>query len=61
MIRKIEHALTESVTKSMLRSDRLKNYFTKMNGENLTATRVKRGRRSTSLLLAKQAGPRLGS
>ena len=40
------------VTKSMFRSDRLKNYFTKINSPSLTATRVKRGRWSMSLLLA---------
>ena len=61
MIRTIWHALKECVTKSMLQSDRLKNYFTKINSANLTATRVKRGRWSMSLLLAKRAGPRLGS
>ena len=37
----------------MLRSDRLRNYFTKINSANLTATRVKRGRWSMSLLVAK--------
>ena len=45
----------------MLQSDRLKNYFTKINSANLTATRVNRGRWSMSLLLAKRAGPRLVS
>ena len=37
----------------MLRSDRLRNYLTKINSANLTATRVKRGRWSMSLLVAK--------
>ena len=52
MIRTIGHALKECVTKSMLRSDRLNNYFTKTNLAILTATPVKRGRWSMSLLLS---------
>ena len=38
-----------------------KELFYKKKFSNLTATRVKRGRWSMSLLLAKRAGPRLGS
>ena len=56
MIRTTESALKECVTKSMLKSKKLKKYSVKTKWANLTATSLERGKGSMSILLVKRAG-----